>query len=134
MAIAVFNSTQFLARYPEFSAVSTTKLQAYFLEAGLYLNNSDCSPVRDVCRRGLLLNMLVAHISKLGGDLSADGQSLPVGRMSQATEGTVSASFEFATPTPGSAAWFNQTQYGAAFWQTTVSLRSFRYSPRPTRY
>jgi hypothetical protein len=134
MAIAVFDPTQFLARYPEFSAVSITKLQAYFLEAGLYLNNTDCSPLCDVVRRGLLLNMLVAHISKLGGDLSADGQAMPVGRMSQAGEGTVSASFEYSTQTPGSKAWFDQTQYGAAFWQATVSLRSFRYSPRPTRY
>lgn len=135
MAIAVFSPTQFVARYPEFSAVSPTKLQSYFQEAGLlYLSNCDRSPVQNVCKRGLLLNMLVAHLSKLAGDLSADGQALPVGRVSQATEGTVSATLEYSTPTAGSGAWFNQTQYGAEFWSATLYLRSFRYRPRPTRY
>jgi hypothetical protein len=80
----------------------------------------------------MLLNMLVAHISSLSGDLSADGQAQPVGRVSQAAEGTVSASFEGVPPTPGTGAWFQQTQYGAAFWQATASLRGMRYRSRPT--
>lgn len=130
MAVAVFNLTQFLGRYPEFTALNTAnpaRLPALFQEAGLYLSNTDCSPVSDVVRRGLLLNMLTAHISFLGGDLSADGQARPVGRMSQASEGSVSASFEGVTPTPGTGPWFAQTQYGAAFWQATSSLRGARY-------
>ena len=32
------------------------------------------------------------------------------------------------------ASWFTQTSYGAAFWQATAYLRSFRYVARPTRY
>lgn len=134
MAIAVFNYAQFIARYPEFSAVSQTRLGLLFTEAGLYLNNTDCSPVSDVTRRGVLLNMITAHISYINGDLSADGQTRPVGRVSQAAEGSVSASFEGVLPTPGSGAWYQQSQYGAAFWQATSNLRSFRYRPRPTRY
>ena len=130
--IAVFNPTVFFARYPEFSAVSPTRLGVLFLEAGLYLSNCDSSPVQNITRRGVLLNMLTAHISYLAGDLNADGQARPVGRISQAAEGTVSATFEGVPPTPGTGAWFMQSQYGAAFWQATTSLRGFRYNPRPT--
>lgn len=134
MAVVAFNPTAFKARYPEFAAVSNDLLAACFGEAGFYLSNKDNSPVQDVTRRAVLLNMLTAHIAYLGGALSADGQPRPVGRVSQAAEGSVSASFEGVPPTPGTGAWFQQSQYGAAFWQATSSLRGMRYIPCPTRY
>src|ERR1700735_4043288 len=77
MGVAVFNQGLFLARYPEFGAVNSGKLLAYFQEAGLYLSNCDNSPVQNVQRRLLLLNMLVAHISFLAGDLNSPGSLLP---------------------------------------------------------
>ena len=132
MAIAVFNPAVFYARYPEFAGVDMGVLAAMFAEAGLYLNNTDCSPVQDVTRRGVMLNMLTAHIAYIGGVLNADGQPRPVGRVSSAGEGSVSASFEGVPPTPGTGAWFQQSQYGAAFWQATTSLRGMRYVPCPT--
>jgi hypothetical protein len=134
MAVAVFNYAQFIARYPQFASVSSTQLGAYFVEAGLYLSNSDCSPVQNVTKRGLLLNMLTAHISELNGDLSADGQFKPVGRVSQAAEGSVSAALDYNPQTPGTGPWFQQTQAGASFWAATANLRTMRYSPRPTYY
>lgn len=132
MAQVVFDPVAFKARYPEFASVSNTLLQECFEESGLYLSNDDNSIVQDLDRRARLLNMLTAHIAYLGGALSADGQARPVGRVSQAAEGSVSAGFEYLAP--GSHAWFTQSQYGAAFWQATVSLRSFRYRSRPTVY
>ena len=132
MTAVVFDPAAFKARYPEFAAVGDPLLQACFGEAGLYLSNTDNSPVQNVTRRAVLLNMLTAHIAALGGALSSDGQPRPVGRVSSATEGSVSASMEYLAP--GSAAWFAQTQYGAAFWQATTSLRGFRYIAQPTRY
>lgn len=129
MAVAVFNPTLFKARYPEFAAVSNDILAALFVEAGLYLSNTDCSPVQNIVRRGVLLNMLTAHIGFIGGLLSADGQARPVGRVSQAGEGTVSASFEMNAPTPGTGPWFAQSAYGSAFWAATTSLRGMRYVP-----
>lgn len=131
--VAIFDATVFLARYPEFSAVSTSTLQTYFCEAGLYLNNTPSSVVCDVCKRQILFNMLTAHIAFLGGALTADGQPRPVGRVSQAAEGSVNAAFDYTEPTPGSGPWFNQSQYGAAFWQATTQYRSAIYSPQPTR-
>jgi len=132
MTILAFDSTAFKARYPEFAAVSNTLLAACFAEAGLYLSNTDASPVQDVTRRAILLNMLTAHVAFLGGALSVDGQARPVGRIASASEGSVSASFE--GPAPGTGAWFQQTQYGANFWQATSGLRSFRYVSCPTTW
>lgn len=132
MPVVAFDAAAFVARYPEFSSVSPGALNAYFGEAGLYLSNSDNSPVQNLTRRAVLLNMLTAHIAALSGALSLGGEPVPVGRVSSATEGSVSATLEYLTQ--GSAAWFTQTQYGAAFWQATTSLRGFRYSPRATRY
>jgi len=131
MPAVVFDPAAFKARYPEFAAVADATLTACFDEAGLYLSNSD-SPVSSLTRRAILLNMLVAHIGAVGGLISADGQPRPVGRLASATEGSVSASF--ANAAPGSAEWFQQTQYGAAFWQATSNLRGFRYISQPTRY
>ena len=132
MAAVVFDPTAFKARYPEFAAVPDATLTACFMEAGLYLSNADNSPVQNLTRRATLFNMLTAHVAYLGGLLSADGMPRPVGRTSNASEGSVSAGFEYLTP--GTHAWFTQTQYGAAFWQATSSLRGFRYVSRPTVY
>ena len=132
MAAVVFDPTAFKARYPEFAAVPDATLTACFMEAGLYLSNADNSPVQNLTRRATLFNMLTAHVAYLGGLLSADGMPRPVGRLSQAGEGSVSAAFE--GPPPGSAQWFQQSQYGSSFFQATASLRSFRYVARPTTY
>lgn len=134
MAIAVFNYALFTAMFPQFASVDQTRLQGYFMRAGLFLNNTDGSPVRCVQKRGLLLNMLVAHISYLNGDLSADGQAQPVGRVSQAAEGSVSAALDYTPATLSSGAWFNQSQFGAEFWQATAYLRVMKYRPRQTYY
>jgi hypothetical protein len=132
MAAVVFNAANFKARYPEFASVADAMLGDYFTEAGFYLSNADNSPVRNIDRRTVLLNMLTAHVAFLNGALSADGQPRPVGRVASAGEGSVSASFEYGTP--GTHAWFIQSQYGAAFWQATTALRGFRYRSQPTRY
>lgn len=133
MAVAAFDSAVFLARYPEFGAIPVLRLQSFFDEAGLYLDNTDSSPVSNVSRRRVLLNMLTAHIAKLNGALDESGDIAPVGIVNSATEGSVSVSFDpvFA---PGTAGWYAQTQYGAAFWQATMNYRRFMYFPKPSVY
>ena len=132
MTAVVFDPVAFKVRYPEFTSVSDPMLTACFTEATLYLSNADNSPVQDIPRRTLFLNMLTAHIAWIGGRLNADNMPKPVGRISNAGEGSVSAGFEYLAP--GTQAWFVQSQYGAAFWQATSLLRSFRYVARPTVY
>lgn len=131
MAAVVFVPADFKAAYPEFSAVPDATLNAYFLRSQLFLVNEDC-PVQDEAKRLQLYWLLVAHVAQLSGALNPGGVPGPVGRTSSATEGSVSVSMEFNS-TMG-ASWFVQTSYGAAFWQATAYLRSFRYVARPTRY
>ena len=136
MCVAVFNPTVFIARYPEFTAAYNAHpslFASFFAEAGLYLNNTPQSVVQNVALRGVLLNMITAHIAFLSGVLTADGQPRPVGRVTTANEGAVGASFDYPATTPGSGPWFAQSAYGVAFWQATTSYRGMRYFPQPTR-
>lgn len=124
MSVAAFDYLGWVARYPEFRAVTPDAAALYFAEAGLYLDNTDASPVRDATVRLMLLNMLTAHIAAMAG---ANSSSMP-GRIGTATEGSVSVTATFDVP-PGSAQWYAQTRYGAAYWQASAPYRTMRYIP-----
>lgn len=131
MAVVIFDPAAFKAAYPAFVNVPDALLTEYFNIATLYLSNTDCSIVQDIAKRTTLLWLLTAHIAYLSGALNpVPGTPGLVGRVSSATEGSVSVSTEY--PTNPSNAWFLQTQWGAIFWQATLSYRSFRYRARPT--
>lgn len=128
MAVATFNYSVWSARYPALAArVDAPLAEAYFAEAGLYLDNTDASLVADVNERGLLLNMLVAHIAALNG-ASAAAEAGLVGRINQVTEGSVTISAEYDVA-PGSEKWYAQTPYGAQYWAVTAKYRTAVYVP-----
>lgn len=126
----VFDPAAFVVRYPQFATVGAPLLQAFFDEAGtLYLNNSDYSIVRDMGKRAILLNLIVAHLATLSGVLTPAGQgstATQVGRVSSASEGSVSASMDMGQQSKAAAFWL-QTQYGAQYWQATAEYRTMRY-------
>lgn len=126
MGVVVFDLPAFRIRYPEFAGLSDALLNAYFIEAQIYLNNTECSPVRDLAIRSVYLNMLVAHLAALNAPGSSRGEL--VGRISGATEGSVSVQ-AYMPDGSLSSAWFMQTKYGAAYWQATAAYRTFRYVP-----
>lgn len=128
MAVVVFDVDAFRARYPEFSSVSDDLLKAYFVEATVYLNNTDTSPVSDVAVRAVYLNMLVAHLAAMNSGVDGQAASGLVGRVTSASEGSVSVSVD-AGPSSASSWWYMQTPYGAAFWQATAPYRTIRYLP-----
>lgn len=132
MSSVTFDPVAFKVRYPEFAAVDNSYLQACFDEATLYLSNDDCSIVQDLNVRQSLLWMLTAHIAFTGGALNPDKTPNPPGRLSSATEGSVSISTEYNIGMNG--VWFSTSQYGANFWQATLRFRQFRYRPRCTVY
>lgn len=133
MAVAVFDYAQWAARYPALAATVDANLAgAYFVEAGLYLDNTDCSIVADVTTRLVLLNMLVAHIALLNG-ASAAGAAGLVGRIASATEGSVTINADF-NARPGTEQWYAQTQPGASFWAATAAYRTMQYVPGPRPY
>ncbi len=140
--LADFVYADWALRYPELAAPpdgtgTTSSVQAAddFLQAGLYLNNTPCSIVQNVPVRTMLLYMLTAHIAALAARQKAepDGNAL-VGRISDATQGSVSVSTDVGTTT-NNQAWFYQTQYGMSFWQATAAYRAGgRYKPGRVPY
>jgi hypothetical protein len=134
--VVTFDPVAFQGRYPEFSTLAGTLLTAYFNEATLYLDNSASSRVTQVETRQPLLWMLTAHIAALNGGVNGQAPTPLVGRVNSATEGSVSVQAEMPNASP-SAAWFNQTKYGAAYWQATVRFRTMQYvasSSQPADY
>lgn len=127
----LFNYGVWIARFSEFtenSAVTEQVAQAYFDEAGLYLNNTFASAVQDVDKRLMILNLIAAHIGRL---YSAGGAfSGLVGRVSSASEGSVSVATDMGG-VPLSAAWWSQTQYGLSAWKALAPYRMARYWPGP---
>lgn len=122
-----FDTTKFRAQYREFATVGDAPLSLYFDFATMKLSNSKSSIVKNADTREKLLYLLVAHIATLMG---RPGQ---VGRVKDATEGTVEVKFEWSTHVSEAQAYYDQTQYGVLFWSLTKSLRTFRYIPGRSR-
>jgi hypothetical protein len=121
----VFND--WVEGFPAFRSVTAGAAQASFNTATLYCANK-LGPVRDVASLTQLLYLLTAHITALNynPDGSAKASNAPVGRLSDATEGSVSASFQNEYP-PGTAQWYQQTTYGAQYWAATAQFRTMQY-------
>lgn len=126
MGIVVFDPARFKQRYGEFNSVNDVALGDFFTEATLYLDNTDCSIVSDLAQRTLLLNMLTAHIAA-GNSCGSGGAAGLVGRISSATEGSVSVTADFYDAQNGTEAWFASTKYGAAYWAATARYRTAIY-------
>lgn len=137
-----FDYDTWIAGYPIFAGCTPTQGQAWFNRADLYFANDICNPA--ICvgltRFAMYLYMLTSHIAWLSaprdasGNPAATGQAPPaiVGRISSATEGSVSVTSEFGASGSPSEAWFLQTPYGAEFWQATAQFRTARYLANPT--
>lgn len=125
--IVTFDYETWSLRFPEFSeTVGDTLAQLYFTEAAIYLDNTAGSLVTDVNQRAVLLNLLVAHIASLNVGSNGNPASPLVGRITQATQGSVSVSTDNGSTSPN-AAWYLQTKYGAQYWQMTAGYRTMRY-------
>lgn len=137
MAVAVFDYAKWTAMFPYMAAVPEVVADGFFTVAELLFANDDCSPIQDTDKRLVFLNYIVAHLARLAGyPVSAGGSAQPdgmVGRISSATEGTVSIDSDYGS-VRNSQAWWIQTQEGATFWQMTIALRTARYVPAPPRY
>lgn len=136
MAVAVFDYTKWTAMFPYLAAVPEQIATGFFTVAELLFANDDCSPIQDADKRLVFLNYIVAHLARLAGyPVAAGGSAQPdgmVGRVSSATEGTVSISTDYGAVRE-SQAWWIQTQEGATFWQLTRAFRTARYIAAPPR-
>lgn len=132
MAVVVFSYPQFAARFPTLASLDPTYLASLFAEAGLYVNNTDCSVIQDVTIRGMILNLMTAHLAQLNATINGQTPSTIPGRISQATQGSVSVQSTLDYP-PGSAQWYASTPAGASAWAAMAPYRTMRYFQGCTR-
>ena len=135
----VFNYQTWITRYPEFTQINVNLAELYFAEACLYVDNTGLGPIKDPNTLAIVLNMTTAHIAALNAPKIADQynsmgtESSPlVGRITNASEGSVSVAVEMPQQ-PATAAWWNQTKYGAAAYQFLMQFRTAIYVPSGRR-
>lgn len=128
--VVVFDPTAFKAAFPEFATVADMALSMNFQFATLQLGNSCGSRVCSPAERELLFNLLVAHITQLRNGINGQPAQGIVGRIDKATEGSVNVSASMGVEVYGQA-YYDQTQYGAMYWQATAKYRTFIYQPAP---
>lgn len=121
--VVVFDPDEFRLLYPSITATDE-QLEMYFAMAETFLDNTECSIVKDLDARKTMLYLLVAHIALLSQQ--AEKGNPVVGRISNATEGTVSIGLDYGTM-GNNERWYLQTPWGAMYWQLTKKYRSMVY-------
>lgn len=135
----VFDYATFVASFPEMSGVTEPAAQSYFNLATQLVSDRSW-PIRNSAVLSNILYLVTAHLAKL---LSQNTQGSPttggtegptgiVGRITTATEGSVSVAADMPNQASG-AAWWQQTSYGALVWQFIKPFRLFRYVTNPNR-
>lgn len=123
-----FDYTSWVATFPQFASLSQTQVVNGALPlAETYHANDGSGPVSSADIQTNLLNLMVAHVCQLLYGINGQAPSGVVGRISNASEGSVSVGTDF--PTTPNNAWFLQTQFGAMYWQMTAVYRNMRYIP-----
>ena len=128
MAIATFDWSVWSVLYPKLVAGGVNQAQAtaiFNYQAGLYLNNTDTSPVCDVTQRQSILYMITAHLA----DIESPSASGLVGRVNSVGEGSVRVGAEYKGTI--NSAWWTQTPYGAQAYQALAAFRTARYVAAP---
>ena len=141
--IVTFDFAAFSAQWPAYVPVGSTLLASFFDMATTMHANDGSGPINNAAIQQKLLNALTAHLAQLyaprdaSGNPAATGAPAPalVGRMSSASEGSVSVQTEALQGfTTAQAAWLSQTQPGAFYWAMTAQFRTVRYvQPRCSR-
>ena len=133
MTIVAFDQTAFLSRHPEFKktvvADSNSAINSFNMACTL-LDNTDASRVPEP-PRGNLLDLLTAHVMSMFYGVDGKKPARLVGRIASAGEGSVNVSLDMGPPS-AHRAWYNQTIYGAMYYQASLGYRSAMYiSPTP---
>jgi hypothetical protein len=144
--IYAFSYSDWVGQFPMFGAISEPQATGFFNRATNIWANDGTGPVCNATQQESLLNLLTAHIAWLSAFRDANGLpsstgTIPppsaVGRVSNASEGSVSVALDMGDATAGSPSepWYLQTQWGSEFWFSTSQFRTAVWVPpaRPTR-
>jgi hypothetical protein len=139
-----FDLQTFLGLFPEFTPLSQGFLNAMFMRAtGSIIANAVTNPANNDGNLAYLIYLVTAHLAWLNCQKDVNGQptaqtsaqqaSQQVGRISQATQGSVSVTLEWPGNDPSAQEKFLvQTRYGAEYWAATAQYRTAQYAARPT--
>jgi hypothetical protein len=149
--VVTFDYATFIALYPQFTNVNSTQLGGFFDQATILCANNirnpaigGMGPTWGAKTLTTLLYLLTAHIAWMqapkdsqGNPTSTSGLSSGgslVGRIDQATEGSVSVHADMGDANAGSPsqAWYMQTEWGATFWAMTAGMRTAVAVSQPT--
>lgn len=119
--VVVFNYTNWAAAFPELaSSVTSTQAATYFGYASINIDNSATSLIQDASQPGgvreTILYLLTAHWAALLAPINGAAASPLVGRISDASEGSVSVATEIKAEQGPSADFYLQTKYGFGAW------------------
>jgi len=140
----VFSFSTFTGLFPEFSGLTQGQATAYFTRAtGSMIANSCSNPANNDGNLSYLIYLVTAHVAWLNCPKDTNGQPTgpsgtpstdQVGRVSNATQGSVSVTLDWPGSDPtAQEKYFAQTKYGAEYWAATAQYRTARYLARPTR-
>lgn len=130
-----FDYGSLITAYPQLGEISEEQAAAMFAQATVFHRNDGGGPVEDTTVQLALLNMVTAHLIYLRlavGDSDAPNATV-VGRISSATQGPVSLSFDVGASQSAQAAWWMQTKPGFDYWQATAPYRTMRWRPARRR-
>ncbi len=133
MSVVSLDYQAWITQFPAFQTLQPDVVLGYWDIAGEIVGNTPCCGLMPVARRTSLLNLMTAHIAQLFSGANGAGPAGVVGRITSATEGSVSVSVAAIGGSSPSAEWYNQTQYGALAWLLMGPYRSARYVPGPVR-
>lgn len=132
--VVAFSYPQWAALYPTLAAsVNAAQAASYFTIATSIHRNDGGGPVNDATQQLNLLNMLTAHIAQLFAPQNDEPASTLVGRISGASQGSVSVQAAYSNSISEQMAFFIQTPYGALYWVATAPYRTARYIPNRNR-
>lgn len=135
-----FDYNAWVALFPEFANVNSAQAGLYNQLAGLYFDTQGWPS--GLTQAPSLMNLLTAHIAwlyaprdALGNPSSTGTVSAPalVGRISSATQGSISVQSEYDANSSPSEKWYSQSKYGAALWAALAQFRTGFYVPGPQR-
>ena len=140
----IFNYETWVALFPEFAPVSPTQGAAYFMRAtNTFAANSCSNPAFGDNRLEYLIYLATSHVAYLSCPKDANGNpaatgtqaSQLVGRISSASEGSVSVSVEYQVGSDMDqlSAYLDSTKYGAEYYAAISDYRTAVYLANPTR-
>jgi hypothetical protein len=129
--VVTFNWAVWVVQFPELGYVTQPQGQSFFNRATLLVDNTPTSPIDSLVERTILLDLATAHIASLSSSPNGQGPRGIVGRINNASEGSVSVQNEYVVPKTDSQAFWNQTQYGAEYWVASLKFRQGRFIPPP---